>query len=695
MNTSKNHVVAGMVCALASLPVIPSVVPVGDSGIILVRSTEAQTSTEWIDVAAGPQWSDGDNWSFIVPTSSVDATHTTTLTDIQVNIDPANCDDLKGKGADNDRFVQVNGAKLLHVFGNLFQNGGSANLKVLLQNGTDDANRTIVDVDGNATEITFAGATGIGQTAGFVKLDVAGNVTDSDINLGDDCILIIDGVVSSNPSAAVTLGTSGGTGATIATVDSVGGTPTTEVTDWNLRGESELTITNDYDSTVTSHFPEFTMTDSSEMTVGGTTTGAVWNMSDDSEFTGTGNIIAGTVVGAGVWNLINDARVIALDDIDGGVWTVRSDGGTSGLGLDVTDLLDPDELTVTAVGTVECDRLSLADVQWDMTIKSGGTVEVGDTSCASATDQCDAWHDGDHPQATPDVGGFSKLTYSGTGNTYIVHRELFIFGEVIRATSTSELNIVMGDGGSGSQTVLKPGTQTVRVEGVDDTTYINAFDLEGVSVTFVTSGSFETGGPDYIGDGTNDFNGAKVLFTDSPCVHRWNDVVIEDDGAGFVELIDLYQSTPISGNTFGALLLEDALYVMDLTVETGAVLRLDSSVENIFYTGTTTIDGDILLSDGTTPYTPVKLSRSLFGNFNGSGSGDETADTDRFIDAWCTCYRKTTLDADYDPLTDWDCDGDVDNDDLDQYEANYGTGSPPNISAFDGLSSCPTSTVCD
>jgi len=142
-------------------------------------------------------------------------------------------------------------------------------------------------------------------------------------------------------------------------------------------------------------------------------------------------------------------------------------------------------------------------------------------------------------------------------------------------------------------------------------------------------------------------------------------------GSEVVRLIDLYASTPISGarELSGSSPLAEALYVIDLEVESGAVLEAGNTEDiNIYYTGTLTNNGNIYKSDGTTAYTPIELTPTLYGNFDADqAGGNDTDDVNRFNAA----FPSKVGDEEYDPLVDWNCDGFIDCLDRGQYIANW------------------------
>jgi hypothetical protein len=202
-------------------------------------------------------------------------------------------------------------------------------------------------------------------------------------------------------------------------------------------------------------------------------------------------------------------------------------------------------------------------------------------------------------------------------------------------------------------------SELVRVVG--GVTQIIDFDAEGVTVeTTATNAEFETLGPDY------DLSANGPLFTDSPCVRRWKEVII--DTSIYTRLSHYYESTPITCGYYGPSCTGDylfeALYVKDLTVNSGKELVVQGM--NVYYTGTVTNNGEIT-TDGEEAYTPIQLNPTLYGDFDGDDEGDETADVDRFNDAFPSDFG----DAEYDPLVDWDCNGSIDCDDRAQYIANW------------------------
>lgn len=139
----------------------------------------------------------------------------------------------------------------------------------------------------------------------------------------------------------------------------------------------------------------------------------------------------------------------------------------------------------------------------------------------------------------------------------------------------------------------------------------------------------------------------------------------------------------------------DGVYTIDLTVDADARLHvgLEASTApqfNIYYTGKLTNNGTIVRWDeGTSAwvnYTPVLLSVTTYGDFDGDSVSNDSADVTRFNDHWCSCAQGSTPDADYDPLVDWNCDGAIDDTDRDQFEDNW-----PNAT---GVTTATCSAAC-
>jgi len=251
----------------------------------------------------------------------------------------------------------------------------------------------------------------------------------------------------------------------------------------------------------------------------------------------------------------------------------------------------------------------------------------------------DAWNFGDASS------GSSILTYDGLGNKYTGGTSVVIMGEIVRSGFSGELEINVGTTAT-AQSFFEPATLIVRV--MNDVTTINRFDVEWVTVRIMetTHGSsgIETSGPDYA------LSEDGPLFTDSPCVRRWKKIFILDGGSGSetaqVNLVDGYDSTVISGSAVNdpATPIHDALYVTDLNVETDAIVDTDDvhpSSRNIYYTGDVVVGTTTCTSfttgvcaDAFDGSTPIKLVPTLYGDFDASGEGDETVDTDRFNDAF-------------------------------------------------------------
>lgn len=220
------------------------------------------------------------------------------------------------------------------------------------------------------------------------------------------------------------------------------------------------------------------------------------------------------------------------------------------------------------------------------------------------------------------------------------------------------------------------------------------FDAEGVTIKHKEGpcsnlpGNVEAVGPDYDGYWYLDSSQfppvqRRVLFTDSPCVRRWAKLKIENstESNSCSTLVNTHSNTPISGPYGGQYLsfMSEAVYVIDVEVESGAVLRTgtpdaDAVNLNIYYTGSARVGGSygsVVCKDGTTNCgpAPIHLTPTRYGNFDGdSTTGSDQDDIDFFEDAYCTTIGENNGEAcggenqpacKYNPLVDWNCDGKI------------------------------------
>ncbi len=578
--------------------------------------------TSWTDNAGNANWNALENWNNGVPGSSDDAKHTSSLSDIQMNVTTGECLSFEGDGGSpTDRFMRVDAGNTLDV-GGVLKGSNSTQFKLLLQDGSS-GDLTTVSVDDDLLRIAIAAARS--NNADFAKIDVTDDVIDSsivvrkdaDIDVGGDMTgtaagghkLTVDvsgdvDIVGDLTDVAVTLGASSigiGDSATTVDIGSVGASNATDE-DWTLKGAVDVTAAGVF------------KVNGSTMTLSGNST------------------LTSGITDGGSW-IVEDLAELTVTTGNNAYFT-------------------PDSLVIDGA-TVEADHFgfdaSTVLPVWQMTIKNGGAAKttIEGAIRLAGTGQ--------------GLSENSVLTYVGTGNS-MTSRNIELGGELVSGGTGATLDIVYDD-------PFLVSTETVRVE--NGMTIITQFDTEGVTLKpIVGDDPTEVFGPDYDGH-----NGSSVLFTDSPCVRRWAEVTYDDSSAVDRILDDYYCSTPISGSatdlcpggppTGG---VPEALYVIDLTVDSGATL--DTNGYNVYYTGTLTNNGTIE-SVGSS-YTPVKLTPRLYGDFNSDGDGDEPdqagSDTRRFNDAFCTCIG----DTDYDILVDWNCDGRIDDDDRDQYNTNWG-----------------------
>lgn len=591
----------------------------------------------------------------------------------------------------------------------------SSNFVVTLAGGTNDSNRTWLDVSGAMTGINVDGR------SSWTRVDVDGDMNNSSIILGHDAKLyagvadsggdVIGTPISVNNRGTVTIGANDGSSYEVEVrggvmsfgTSSAGSSDTTTVTiwghagtstnpineNWNLRGYSDVTIKRDF-VMVDQESPPITLPlveqqEHSKLTVVGNTTGGDWHVLEDSEFTANVNA---TVITGGEWE-IEDQSTVLVEEVQHGFWTVCSTGHDGNPGLKVEKLLNPDSLTVDGV-TAQGFELGIDVCQegvfpWDMTLKNGATVVV---------DNFAGWHAGIgdwHPffvgECSYPLTKDSRIIYEGTGNLYHLksNAALGIGGELDRVGTSSTLEIRMETEGACYFTVdlsrFNTGGQTETA----------VFESEGTTFRFITgSGAlFDLVSPDYrtvpstcrtsvtaYCSSTGNCNQGNVLFTDSIAVRRWKKFQVDDDSVG---LIDSFSNSPIAESPC---VLSDALYAIDITIADGA--NLSNGGKNVYYTGAlqanTSGYGSITGSGSV-----IQLTPTLYGDFDGDSNGNESADTDRFNSAWC---READDGSDlYDPLVDYNSDGLINCHDRNRFLTNWpsATINGPSCS----LNNCP------
>ncbi len=640
---TRKTIVTGVLCALCATVIVAD-------------------QTEWTDAGSGPKWDVGTNWNNGVPDNAVDALHTSSSSDILVNITNAECLTFTGDGdVPTDRFLVVDGSQHLHTFGNVSENGRMGrNFKFKFENGTD-ALRTKLTVDGSVADYDLIPTTGIGNRGEYVTIDVTGDVTDSTLSLGNHATVTVGGdvtgpggdawVVKDNGTVAITgdltgvgltLGTSaaGSGDGTSFSVDRIGTTGTHYSDDCTFSGYTAVTV----DTRIrcnTSAAPlgaEFMVEDNAVVSV----VGLPETIPAPTIIRGTWTVTDGAVVKTGTATF-NGA-------VAKGWWTVEKNAL-----LDFSWRYFPLELTVDG-GEARAPiigwpgDLGLSE-PWDLTIKGGGkvTVESSETSGGGVIG-------GLHPGIGHGFFSNSTITYTGTSNTYTTVGPIEIGGTLVNSTGSASLDM---------DSEMGLIVRSKIVNSANDTGI--SFDTEGVSVTLASTTSspnLEVFGPDFDAD-----NGGKVLFTDSPTTRRWADLTV--DSTSDVNLQNDFTSTLITCTSSSCTGSEvpEALYVKDLTVVSGTVLKTNDL--NIYYTGTLTpnppASGSIL--DGSaSDYVPVKLTATRYGNFNGTRvAGTDSADVTRFNDAYCTSLG----DADYDHLVDWNDDGLINCVDRSQFMGNW------------------------
>ncbi len=479
---------------------------------------------------------------------------------------------------------------------------------------------------------------------GGTIVNVPGDVQDTTITMGKGADVVIDGdyfgylktvtfrvghsgevdITGDLSDVEVTLGASSigpGDTRTSLTVGSVGDSLGT-LDDWLLHGFADVEVddlTGSGNFLVDSTTVTVTLKGSSTMTVEGLCEDGTWVLQNSASFIGA------SVVG-GSWTISGSATV----DLPG--------PGT---------LFDPDEMVLDG-GSVAADDVGSFGHSMDVTVKNGATIDADDLMYLSGIGK-----------------GFptdSTLTYSGTGNE-IAANDLDFGGELIKIgyADTLAMNVT---------NFFVIASRLVRIDN-NETVTID-FDAENVVVTLgpVNDSFLEATGPDYF---ALEDAASEVLFTDSPCVRRWEKLVVKP---GRREIVDDLCTTPISGtpsvycNPHPAG-VHDALYVKDLVVESGATLVAgwswgdDHFPYRIYYTGTVSGEGSIETPAGD-PYTPILLTPALYGDFLGDGQVDQY-DIDRFNLAFCKCIGATY----YDIRVDWNCDGRIDDLDRDQFNSNW------------------------
>ncbi len=613
-------------------------------------------------------WNLAANWDTptgFPPGANDDAKHLKMLNHIQV-AGNRSCLSFEGTSGVVDRFLLIESNKTLQIGqGGLFKSTGAgmpvANFPVRMKNGVAP-NKTTVDVQGPIDGIDFGPAPK--QKGDHVKITCRSDLKNSSIALGDEStvwtagtgfqdiastnITLGDGAIINfdgrdvtgpgNHTVGWTIGDDGivnirysggggdvsgvdmtiGTGAATASEDtrvnirSVGFTSLPISDTWLLRGYADVAI--DLHFWAAGENATIVLQDDAKMSIGGSALGGAWEVKDEAASLSVGGDF--------------DAATLLVDG-----------------------------------ATVNGYRLGhKTGPVWDLTVQNGGKIITEDQGgLLGQLALSGTWFG--HTDN-------SVLTYSGLGNS--VHTSAVdIGGELVRGGWAADLEI-------GVDEQFLVATELVRVE--NGQTFTTPFDSENVTIVVEGTGPLKTVesiGPDYEG-----YNEREVLFADSPCVRRWEKLLVQS--GTFAHAVDDICNTPISGHVDSLSCpagpppggVPEAMYVIDLEVEGGATLMAGINVEpvadvNIYYTGAVTGEGNIVDGAGQ-PYVPIRLTPTLYGDFNGDGDGDEPdepgSDTRRFNAAFCSCLE---FDARYDPLVDWNCDGFIDDADRDQYNATW------------------------
>lgn len=624
-----------------------------------------QTPSSWISNMS-EIWNNPVHWNNGVPNCDdpgIDAKHTTKLNHIQVDQDEC-CNSFEGKKGSADRFLLIEAGNELTVEEDLYRSGVlGANFLVKFQDGSSgDPTTLLVKGIDNAMEDNLRDV-GLGPAAGhradWVKLDVDGDIKDVSMTLGDDAVVVVGndfpdrrGKVTGpgDGSVAWTIGNRGvvdifdmvtGVDMSFGT-SGAGETDTTDVwiykvgdatnaiTDtWTIRGYSEVEV--EFRIDCSSAVPPLT----SKVTVQDHATllaGALFVESAEQP-----------PITYGEW-IVQDNAVVKTGlfgngGIGHGDWTVRDSGLVNVLGGFFPDDLDVNGAEVECL-TLGWSGTGKALIAWDLTIRSGGEVTV-----TGASGGASALHNG----IVNGLSTNSTITYRGSGNTYTALGPIYIGGTIKAGGPFSSLTMSAEKGIEVASEFLLASGDTID------------FDVEDVSLVLGSAShapALEAFGPDY-GLSTND-----ALFTDSPCVRRWEQATF-DTSAAEATLKNVFASAPITctGTSCTGDEIPEAVYLKNLVV-TGSN-GLDVSGLNLYYTGLLSASGPI--KDGAGSYTPIKLTPTTYGDFDADGDGDETADVTRFNDA----FPSELGDAEYDHLVDWNCDGAIDCDDRAQYITNW------------------------
>lgn len=700
-----------------------------------------QTTTTWNDGGVGNGWDVAANWDLGVPDDMTNAHHLTSASDARVNVTNAECKSFKGDpDAPNDRFLIIGGGKYLDVKdGGMLSNDAGTKFPVKFEDGGGVLTPSRITVEGDVTDMAFGPA--LHHTAEWSSiilenggnmsdclvdlgensvLDVAGNITDTEVdfrsapgasitvggnvhvgagdwNIDNDSTVQISGNVTGSAENDITIGTSAGTSGTPVTVTVGSMGATTPISNkWTLGGYTDLIVNNDF--TASTNGIDFIMNNHATMTVNGETTGAEWFMNDSSTFVAEGPVTEGvwrmtdsstvTIKNGfegrntdSFWKLEGDSELEATGayEVDGADWILESrSGGPSRIEILTSGSEFNPELLTIENGEVEVANLgfdtagSPTHLVWDMEFRGDAEVLI----------HHEGWHEENNASSANNAG--SKLTYDGTNNVYKLvegARGINISGPIIQADGSATLKIEIDSHETQHSGYLD--IESAVVLDVSGTTRFLDMDTEGISL-WMTEGQCEPDGhlepfsPDY----ANHWVGDPVVFLDSKCVRRWGELkIINDTGSSTqcTQLANRRINHPID--------VEDALYVNDLTVESGAVLKSGNHIRgvlyNIYYTGDldcagstncTASPAEIVGTDGTTGYQPIHAKLSYYGDFDGDETPLHECDPDDIMAFNCVAFKDQADESTtYNPLMDWNCDAKIDCADYCQFVANFDT----------------------
>ncbi len=505
-------------------------------------------------------WNLGANWDAPFPPGPTDdAKHLVKLNHIQVAGDRS-CWSFLGKGGiktNADRFVVVEAGKLWTVGGGGLRRaaGSDANFVVKLENGLDDQNRTRVSGGGATDGIHFVPGDKqkgnyIDITSQFILIDstialsnnvtfsntvAGGGIRDTSIAVGNDAIFDILGDVTGPGDHTVgcsfgnrgnivvagdvngldmTFGTSSAqseTDSTYVTVASVG-IPNPIADDWTLQGYADIAVTQCLHACVESAAGQgatFLLQDHARMTIGFCPQEYPAVPCSGSEDPPQEELLVTSIV-AGTWTVKDNASLVAGAVAYLGYWTVQDAAE-----VHISGRFMPYALTVDG-GLFACSAFGRSFLTSDVLFKNGGQLSVEFSA--------------DHPGFAQNLGANSTLTYEGLGNNYTAQGPIKLGGTLVKGGWGANLKMEIEKG-----LVVSSKLVTTTDPPID-------FDAEGVSLTLASTAfapDLEVFGPDYEGG-----NPGNVLFTDSPCVRRWQALTV--DAVLTATLENGFASTPIT-----------------------------------------------------------------------------------------------------------------------------------------------------